>query len=56
MKPEDVAKLLSEVSRITDEQWNAIMPERRKRICENVLKRVYERIKSKDGGNTMGST
>ena len=56
MKPEDVAKLLGRVGRIVDEQWKALGPEKRKSICENVLKRVDERIKSKDCGNHMGST
>ena len=55
MKPEDVAKLLGRVSSIVDEQWKALGPERRKRICENVLKRVDARIKAKDSGKRRGS-
>lgn len=55
MKPEDVARLLGKVSRIVDEQWNKLGPEKRKRICENVLKRVDERIKAKESGKRRGS-
>lgn len=49
MKPEDVAKLLGRVSSIVDEQWKALGPERRKRICENLIKRAEKRIKEKNG-------
>ena len=48
MKPEDVAKLLVIVSRIADEQWNYLGPARRKRICENLMKRAEARIKAKE--------
>lgn len=49
MKPEDVAKLLGRVSSIVDEQWKALGPERRKRICDNIMKRAEKRIKEKNG-------
>ena len=49
MKPEDVAKLLGRVGRIVDEQWKALGPEKRKRICENLMNRVEKRIKEKNG-------
>ncbi len=43
MKPEDVARLLGKVSRIVDEQWKALGPEKRKRICDNILERSRKR-------------
>ena len=48
MKPEDVEKLLGRVGRIVDEQWKALGPEKRKRICENLMKRAEARIKAKE--------
>ena len=48
MKPEDVAKLLGRVGRIVDDQWKALGPEKRKRICENLMKRAEARIKAKE--------
>lgn len=48
MKPEDVGKLLGRVGRIVDEQWKALSPERRKRICDNIMKRAEARIKAKE--------
>lgn len=56
MTIKDLPKLLKIAHRVCDEEWKKLGPEKRKRICENVLKIVDARIKANESGNRRGST
>jgi len=46
----DLPELLKTAHRVVDEEWKKLTPERRKRICENILKKVKARIEAKEKG------
>ena len=46
----DLPELLKTVHRVVDEEWKKLTPERRKRICENLLKKAEARIEAKKKG------
>ena len=46
----DLPELLKTAHRVVDEEWKKLTPERRKRICENLLKKVKARIEAKEKG------
>lgn len=50
MNINDLPWLLKMAHKICDEEWKKLGPDKRKRICENVLKRVDARIKAKESG------
>jgi acyl-CoA reductase-like NAD-dependent aldehyde dehydrogenase len=45
----DLACLMKAAHKAVGEQWKALSPERRKRICDNIMKRAEKRIKEKNG-------
>ena len=55
MTIKDLSELLKIVYRVCDEEWNKLGSEKRKRICENVLKRVDARIKAEESGKRRES-
>ncbi len=46
----DLPELLKTAHRVADEEWKKLTPERRKRICENLLKKAKARIEAKEKG------
>ena len=46
----DLPELLKTAHRVVDEEWKKLTPERRKRICENLLKKAKARIEAKEKG------
>jgi hypothetical protein len=48
MNIKDIPELLKIAHRVCDEEWKKLGPEKRKRICENLIKRAEKRIKEKN--------
>ena len=48
MNIDDLIDTLKTAHRVCDEEWNKIGPERRKHICDNIMKRAMRRIKEKE--------
>ena len=48
MTIKDLPELLKIAHRVCDEEWKKLGPEKRKRICENLMKRAEARIKAKE--------
>ena len=46
----DLPEMLRTIHRVVDEEWKKLTPERRERICNNLLKKAKERIESKKEG------
>ena len=45
----EILKTALRVARdVVDREWQALSPERKKRICENLMKRAEARIKAKE--------
>ena len=49
MNIKDLPELLKIAHRVCDEEWKKLGPEKRKRICENLVKRAEKHIKEKNG-------
>ena len=47
MNARELAEVLVMAKKVCDEEWEKLGPEKRKRICENLLKRAEARIKKK---------
>ena len=47
----DLPKLLSVCARVVDEEWKKLTPEKRQKICNNILKRSRD-MRLKKGGQT----
>lgn len=52
----ELASFMKAAHKAVGEEWEKLGPERRKRICENVLKRVDARIKANEGGDRCEPT
>lgn len=48
MNINDLPWLLKMAHKICDEEWKKLGPEKRKRICDNLMKRAEARIKAKE--------
>lgn len=44
----DLAEILKMAHKEIDAQWKALTPERRKRICDNIMKRAMARVEAKE--------
>ena len=54
MTIKDLPELLKIAHRVCDEEWKKLGPEKRKRICENLMKRAETRIKDKERDTKRG--
>lgn len=50
----DLANFMKAAHKAVGEQWKALSPERRKRICDNLMKRAEARIKAKERDTKRG--
>lgn len=44
----ELASLMKAAHKVVGEEWKKLGPEKRKRICENLMKRAEARIKAKE--------
>lgn len=56
MNIDDLACLMKAAHKAVGEQWKALSLERRRRICDNLMKRAEARIKAKECDMKRGSS
>ena len=56
MTIKDLPKLLKIAHRVCDEEWKKLGPEKRKRICDNLMKRAEARIKANERDAKRGQS
>ena len=52
----DLAKLMKAAHKVVGEEWKKLGPERRKRICDNLMKRAEARLKAKERDAKRGQS